>query len=239
MTIFAANRTGAPLARSTRPSRDADYETVRRGRPPSAARGRFSLGLAAGARSEQRSRRWMSRPPSTSPQYRRHDRGRGFRQLSEVTMTTMENQLGSSGLRHWLCWQTGQASWCKHGATLARPASRTVRWPFLWKSGMLKWDGFLQLNDTAVTLLQTSSTASSGGPYPFPAHSDGVPFRLGDHLPNPARSRLRPVRRHWPPLHDPHRQRIAGLAHSHHPAAMASASWPRDQNLIRRLSSAT
>lgn len=41
--------------------------------------------------------------------------------------------------------------------------------PF-WRSGILKWDGFLQLNDTAVTLFTDEFMLHlPGGPYPFPA----------------------------------------------------------------------
>jgi putative oxidoreductase len=41
--------------------------------------------------------------------------------------------------------------------------------PF-WRSGVLKWDGFLQLNDTAVTLFTDEFMLHlPGGPYPFPA----------------------------------------------------------------------
>ena len=41
--------------------------------------------------------------------------------------------------------------------------------PF-FKSGMLKWDGFLQLNDTAITLFTDEFMIHlPGGPYPFPA----------------------------------------------------------------------
>ena len=41
--------------------------------------------------------------------------------------------------------------------------------PF-WKSGMLKWAGFLQLNDTAVYLFSDEFKLHlPGGPYPFPA----------------------------------------------------------------------
>ena len=41
--------------------------------------------------------------------------------------------------------------------------------PF-WKSGVLKWDGFLQLNDTAVTLFTDEFMLHlPGGPYPYPA----------------------------------------------------------------------
>lgn len=41
--------------------------------------------------------------------------------------------------------------------------------PF-WRSGILKWDGFLQLNDTAVYLFTSEFKLHlPGGPYDFPA----------------------------------------------------------------------
>jgi putative oxidoreductase len=41
--------------------------------------------------------------------------------------------------------------------------------PF-WRSGVLKWDGFLQLSDTAVDLFTDEFMLHlPGGPYPFPA----------------------------------------------------------------------
>jgi len=41
--------------------------------------------------------------------------------------------------------------------------------PF-WKSGILKWHGFLQLNDTAIDLFtQEFQLHLPGGPYPYPA----------------------------------------------------------------------
>ena len=41
--------------------------------------------------------------------------------------------------------------------------------PF-WRSGILKWDGFLQLNDTAVLLFTSEFKLHlPGGPYDFPA----------------------------------------------------------------------
>jgi putative oxidoreductase len=41
--------------------------------------------------------------------------------------------------------------------------------PF-WKSGILKWDGFLQLSDTAITLFTDEFMLHlPGGPYPYPA----------------------------------------------------------------------
>ncbi|MGE3720100.1 MAG: DoxX family protein [Bauldia sp.] len=41
--------------------------------------------------------------------------------------------------------------------------------PF-WRSGVNKWDGFLQLNDTAIYLFSSEFKLNlPGGPYPFPA----------------------------------------------------------------------
>jgi putative oxidoreductase len=41
--------------------------------------------------------------------------------------------------------------------------------PF-WRSGILKWDGFLQLNDTAIDLFTEEFMLHlPGGPYPYPA----------------------------------------------------------------------
>jgi putative oxidoreductase len=41
--------------------------------------------------------------------------------------------------------------------------------PF-WRSGVLKWDGFLQLNQTAILLFTSEFKLHlPGGPYPFPA----------------------------------------------------------------------
>lgn len=41
--------------------------------------------------------------------------------------------------------------------------------PF-WRSGVLKWDGFLQLNDTAIYLFSSEFKLHlPGGPYAFPA----------------------------------------------------------------------
>jgi putative oxidoreductase len=41
--------------------------------------------------------------------------------------------------------------------------------PF-WRSGILKWDGFLQLSDTAIELFSSEFMLHlPGGPYPYPA----------------------------------------------------------------------
>jgi putative oxidoreductase len=59
--------------------------------------------------------------------------------------------------------------------TLAQPsfvqlAMRVALAVPFWRSGILKWDGFLQLSDTAVTLFTDEFMLHlPGGPYPFPA----------------------------------------------------------------------
>ena len=62
--------------------------------------------------------------------------------------------------------------------------------PF-WRSGVNKWDGFLQLNDVAVLLFSSEFKLHlPGGPYHFPAPGvDGVRRRLGG---NPAADPPRP-----------------------------------------------
>lgn len=68
-------------------------------------------------------------------------------------------------------------------ADLAVTAVRTIAQPSLvqfvmrlalavpfWRSGVLKWNGFLQLNDTAIYLFSEEFKLHlPGGPYPFPA----------------------------------------------------------------------
>jgi putative oxidoreductase len=54
--------------------------------------------------------------------------------------------------------------------TLVQAVMRVALAVPFWKSGVLKWDGFLQLNDTAVTLFTDEFMLHlPGGPYPYPA----------------------------------------------------------------------
>jgi putative oxidoreductase len=66
--------------------------------------------------------------------------------------------------------------------TTARDWIRAAAWPPLvqlvlrialavpfWKSGILKWAGFLTLSDNAVALFETFELHLPGGPYPYPA----------------------------------------------------------------------
>jgi putative oxidoreductase len=53
---------------------------------------------------------------------------------------------------------------------LAQPALRVALAVPFWKSGILKWDGFLQLNDTAIDLFTDEFKLHlPGGPYDYPA----------------------------------------------------------------------
>ena len=93
--------------------------------------------------------------------------------------------------------------------------------PF-WRSGVLKWDGFLQLNDTAVYLFTSEFMLHlPGGPYPYPAPAiDGVPVRLwGDRLSySPCPRICDTVCGHGTFVHDLHRRtdRSRRLANSYH-----------------------
>jgi putative oxidoreductase len=50
--------------------------------------------------------------------------------------------------------------------------------PF-WRSGINKWDGFLQLNDVAVLLFSSEFMLHlPGGPYPFPAPAMTIVVQL-------------------------------------------------------------
>ena len=88
-------------------------------------------------------------------------------------MTTMENQLGVESRLRPLALLADRASVLVQ--TLAQPwlvqlVMRVALAVPFWKSGMLKWAGFLQLNDTAVTLFTDEFKLHlPGGPYPFPA----------------------------------------------------------------------
>jgi putative oxidoreductase len=54
--------------------------------------------------------------------------------------------------------------------SLAQLALRIALAVPFWRSGILKWDGFLQISDTATTLFTDEFMLHlPGGPYPFPA----------------------------------------------------------------------
>ncbi len=74
----------------------------------------------------------------------------------------------NAGISKWVDWANGII------AIVASPwlTQLVLRFglavPF-WKSGILKWDGFLQINDTAVELFTSEFKLHlPGGPYSFP-----------------------------------------------------------------------
>ena len=86
-------------------------------------------------------------------------------------MSDRETVMSAHGIS--VATKIGQASqWIQH---LARPwltqlALRLALAVPFWRSGILKWHGFLQLNDTAITLFTDEFQLHlPGGPYPFPA----------------------------------------------------------------------
>lgn len=74
----------------------------------------------------------------------------------------------TAGISKWVDWANGTI------ATIAAPwlTQLVLRFglsvPF-WKSGILKWDGFFQINDTAIELFTSEFKLHLlGGPYSFP-----------------------------------------------------------------------
>src|SRR5581483_4629227 len=93
--------------------------------------------------------------------------------------------------------------------------------PF-WKSGILKWNGFLKLSDTAVALFTDEFMLHlPGGPYhyPFPAVMAFL-FRLRrNRFPDSPRAGSRHTRRRtWVAVHDARRgvDRARWVADPHH-----------------------
>jgi putative oxidoreductase len=89
---------------------------------------------------------------------------------------------------------SGGSKWQEIGGIFERVNAivRAIAWPSLtqlalrfalavpfWRSGVNKWDGFLQLNDVAVLLFSSEFKLHlPGGPYSFPA-PDVVAFAAG------------------------------------------------------------
>ena len=74
-----------------------------------------------------------------------------------------------AGAAGWFNWVDGFIA-AAAPALLAQLALRFgLAVPF-WRSGIAKWDGFLQLNDVAILLFTSEFKLHlPGGPYPFPA----------------------------------------------------------------------
>jgi putative oxidoreductase len=88
-------------------------------------------------------------------------------------MTTMDRQVAPEGAIRVIGLLVDRASLVVRVVAQPSLVQLIMRFalavPF-WRSGILKWDGFLQLNDTAVTLFTDEFMLHlPGGPYPFPA----------------------------------------------------------------------
>ena len=69
----------------------------------------------------------------------------------------------------WIAWAYDTIRRLAHPALTQLVLRLALAVPF-WRSGILKWDGFLQLNQTAILLFTSEFKLHlPGGPYPFPA----------------------------------------------------------------------
>jgi putative oxidoreductase len=88
-------------------------------------------------------------------------------------ITTMDQQVATEGAIRLIGLLVDRASLAVRVVAQPSLVQLIMRFalavPF-WRSGILKWDGFLQLSDTAVTLFTDEFMLHlPGGPYPFPA----------------------------------------------------------------------
>ena len=88
-------------------------------------------------------------------------------------MRTLEPQVASGDRRQGIGGLIGRVNAVLR--TIAQPSLTQLALRFglaipFWRSGVNKWDGFLQLNDVAVLLFTSEFKLHlPGGPYPFPA----------------------------------------------------------------------
>jgi putative oxidoreductase len=88
-------------------------------------------------------------------------------------MTSALQRLSSGGALSSVAWFVDRVEGIMRVIALPSLVQLVLRFalatPF-WKSGILKWDGFFRLRDTAVTLFTDEFMLHlPGGPYPFPA----------------------------------------------------------------------
>jgi putative oxidoreductase len=82
------------------------------------------------------------------------------------------------GIAALFVWANRTIAWVAH-PTLTQFVLRVALAVPFWRSGILKWDGFLRLNDVAVYLFSDEFKLHlPGGPYPFPAPA-AVAFLAG------------------------------------------------------------
>jgi putative oxidoreductase len=84
-------------------------------------------------------------------------------------MTTEQHVAGPAGIAG-LFHRAGAILQWIAAPSLTQLALRLALAVPFWRSGIQKWDGFLQLNDVAVLLFSSEFRLHlPGGPYPFPA----------------------------------------------------------------------
>jgi putative oxidoreductase len=88
-------------------------------------------------------------------------------------MMTMDQKAGAPDRLRQISTIVGKAEdiirWIAQPSLVQLVLRLALAVPF-WRSGILKWDGFLHLSDTAVTLFSEEFMLHlPGGPYPFPA----------------------------------------------------------------------
>lgn len=82
------------------------------------------------------------------------------------------------GIADLIGWANRTIAWVAHPALTQLLLRIALAVPF-WRSGILKWDGFLRLNDVAIYLFSDEFKLHlPGGPYPFPAPA-AVAFLAG------------------------------------------------------------
>lgn len=88
-------------------------------------------------------------------------------------MTALERETASNNARQGIGGLVGRANAIIRAIaqpSLTQLALRCALAVPFWRSGVNKWDGFLQLNDVAVLLFSLEFKLHvPGGPYPFPA----------------------------------------------------------------------
>ena len=181
VTIFAANRERrAGRGDRREPGRGcADHSAgIRRRRAP-ARSGGGRVPVSADRRASARRGGGRGAQVSSRVQCRRghRDSDRGRRICCCKTwrqhMTSVSLQASSGGMLSSVARFVDRVEGIVRVIALPSLVQLVLRFalavPF-WKSGILKWDGFLRLSDTAVTLFTDEFMLHlPGGPYPFPA----------------------------------------------------------------------
>ena len=177
VSIFAANRGDGPVGRIEAGPEDAlvtrpGLEVLVRRLPPGGAA--FLARLAAGEPLGAAAAAALADEPGlrSRRQHRRAARGRRLhrRRRRTMPMASADRARGRRWQGIGLVARASAVARAIAQPSLTQLALRlALRCPF-WRSGVNKWDGFLQLNDVAVLLFSSEFKLHlPGGPYPFPA----------------------------------------------------------------------